>query len=145
VELAGYGQEIRSRDSFNMGVELLWGSTDWPDQRYADNLMPGATSREFFWTAVPSWGPVYLEAHGDLNLPVPSYITQALNPPKPAVPPVPITYNLPKDALVTVAINDAQGNRVRNLIPALPRTQGPNTEYWDGLDDNGKECSSRRL
>ncbi len=46
-------------------------------------------------------------------------------------------YDLPTDGFVTLAINDAYGHRVRNLIGAAPRQAGPITEIWDGIDDGG--------
>jgi hypothetical protein len=116
------------------GIELLWGEADWPVHRYADNLAEGATSREFFWTALNAWGPVLLEPKGHLTLPVPAYL-QAQE--RESAGPVAIPYTLPRAARVTLAINDATGRRVRNLVPAQPRKKGKNTEYWDGLDDNG--------
>ncbi|MCY3022784.1 MAG: hypothetical protein NTW87_27715 [Planctomycetota bacterium] len=130
-------------ERFVCGVELLWGEADWPVHRYADNLAESATSREFFWTAHNAWGPVFLEAAGKLNLPTPAYLKalelDALRGP------VDIAYELPQDRAelaqarrVTVAIDDGNGKRVRNLIAALPRKAGKNTEKWDGLDDNGK-------
>ncbi|MDQ3813714.1 MAG: hypothetical protein M3347_07160, partial [Armatimonadota bacterium] len=144
----GYVQEIKlpwkiiadkqyqPGDRFACGIELLWGEGDWPVHRYADNLQPGASSREFFWTAHNNWGPVFLEPKGNLKPPVPAYL-KALEP-EATQGPVEIRYNLPTDARVTVAIEDASGKRVRNLIAALPRKAGPNVERWDGLDDDGK-------
>jgi hypothetical protein len=131
------GKRYRAGDQFRCGVELLWGSTDWPEQRYADNLMPGQTSREFFWQAVNAWGPVFLEPRGRLRLPTPAYLRRALRPTA-ARGPVPIPYALPRAGLVTVAIDDARGRRVRNLVAALSRPTGRNVEYWDGRDDSGK-------
>jgi DNA-binding beta-propeller fold protein YncE len=146
----GYVQEIKvpwnlitndkkygAGDQFSCGVELLWGGADWPVHRYADNLAPGATSREFFWTAKDAWGPVFLEPKGHLTLPVPAYV-KAMRQSEQTAGPVEIQYNLPAEARVTLAINDANGRRVRNLIPALPREAGKNVEHWDGLDDEGK-------
>ncbi len=126
--------------SLNMGIELLWGETDWPVHRYADNLAEGTTSREFFWTAHKSWGPVFLEAKNNLTLPEPAYITALHQAQRgdAAEGPAELTYTLPKDARVTIAIEDESGNRIRNLVPALPRKVGKNTEKWDGLDDAGK-------
>jgi hypothetical protein len=123
-------------EQFSCGIELLWGETDWPLHRYADNLASDATSREFFWTAHRAWGPVFLEAKGNLNLPPPAYM-KALEADAPEGP-VAVAYEIPRDARVTIAIDDAGGKRVRNLVPALPRKAGKNAEKWDGLDDNGK-------
>ena len=71
-----------------------------------------------------------------MKLPVPAYM-KALTPETPQGP-VAISYKLPYDARVTLAINDANGKRVRNLVPALPRKKGKNVDRWDGLDDTGK-------
>jgi hypothetical protein len=123
---------------FACGVELLWGEADWPVHRYADNLQPGASSREFFWTAREAWGPVFLEKSGNLKLPEPAYSIAARSGGEAPQGPVEIRYALPKEARVTIAIDDEKGNRIRNLIAALPRAKGANVEKWDGLDDNGK-------
>ena len=129
------GKQYKAGDQFACGIELLWGEADWPVHRYADNLAEGASSREFFWTAYNAWGPVFLEAKGNLKLPEPAYLKSMVQTATPG--PVKISYNLPYDARVTLAINDATGKRVRNLIPAQQRKKGKNTERWDGLDDAG--------
>ncbi len=125
-------------EQMSCGVELLWGEADWPVHRYADNLTPGTTSREFFWTAKDAWGPVFLEAKGKLNLPEPAFMKAARAGDEPLQGPIEIRYKLPKDARVTLAIDDSKGTRIRNLVAALPRKKGANIEKWDGLDDNGK-------
>lgn len=152
VDGKGYVQEMRipwklvtlekspaAGDRFSMGVELLWGEADWPVHRYADNLAEGASSREFFWTAHNNWGPLVLEPKGDLTLPEPPYVA-ALRQSREddsAQGPAELSYDLPKDARVSVAIEDASGKRIRNLVPGLPRKAGRNVEKWDGLDDTG--------
>ncbi|MBA3685223.1 MAG: hypothetical protein H0W72_08285, partial [Planctomycetes bacterium] len=123
-------------ERFSCGVELLWGEADWPVHRYADNLAEGQTSREFFWTARDAWGPVFLEKSGKLTLPTPAW-EKALVEEKPEGP-VAIAYTLAKDQRVTLAIDDAKGKRVRNLLAAAERKAGANTDRWDGLDDQGK-------
>ncbi len=125
-------------DRFSCGLELLWGEADWPIHRYADNLNPGTSSREFFWTAHNNWGPVILEPKGNLKLPEPDHMKIVRLGEATADGPVEIIYDLPKDARVTLAIDDENGVRIRNLVAAAPRTQGKNTERWDGLDDNGR-------
>ena len=120
---------------FSCGVELLWGEADWPIHRYADNLAEGQTSREFFWTARDAWGPVILEQAGKLKLPAPAWELAIAG--EQAEGPVKIGYALAKDQRVTLAIDDAQGRRVRNLLPAAERKAGANTELWDCLDDAG--------
>jgi len=53
-------------------------------------------------------------------------------------PPIQVQYTMPMDGRVAIAINGADGTRVRNLIADAPRPKGPNTEPWDGTDDSGK-------
>lgn len=52
-----------------------------------------------------------------------------------------ITFEMPRDGWATVAINDAQGARVRNLLGDMPFTKGRHTIEWDGCDDSGKQVS----
>ena len=49
--------------------------------------------------------------------------------------PIPITFELPEPAFVTLVIEDSAGVRVRNLVSETPFRKGTNTIYWDGLDD----------
>lgn len=149
----GYVQEIKlpwglitkdkkyaAGDQFAMGLEFFWGEADWPVHRYADNLAEGTSSREFFWTAFKSWGPIFLEPKGQLKLPELPYeiAFQKARQGEVLQGPVDVSYSLPKDAMVTLAIDDKDGNRVRNLVASLPRKAGKNTEKWDGLSDDGK-------
>ncbi len=50
---------------------------------------------------------------------------------------VPITYTLPRDARVSLAVYDAQGRQVRTLLNADPQMRGAHTLTWDGLDRDG--------
>jgi hypothetical protein len=136
-KLITQGKKYRAGDSLVMGMELMWGAGDWPVHRYADNLAVGSTSREFFFMNVPAWGPLFLEPKGNLELPEPAYVKAMSEKAMDTQGPVEISYDLPEDARVTVAINDADGKRIRNLVPALPRTKGRVTEHWDGRDDAG--------
>lgn len=149
----GYVQEIKlpwklitadkkyvAGESFNLGVDLLWGEADWPVHRYADNVTTATADRIFFFQGVKNWGPIVLEPKGNLKLPEPAYeavVRKSLEG-EPQLGPVEIVYELPKDAKVTLAIDDASGKRIRNLTAALPRKAGRNMEKWDGLDDEGK-------
>ena len=46
-----------------------------------------------------------------------------------------ITFSIPQDAHVTIAIDNAAGVRVRNLFADVPFRQGTHTVEWDGRDD----------
>lgn len=127
-------------DSFSLGMEFLWGPPDgktFPIHRYADFLKEGHTSREFFWTAEDAWGPVILEAKGQLSLPPPDYGDTSGYLQK-TEGPVALKYTMPADGFVTLVIDDAKGNRVRNLVGMAPRSKGAQTEHWDGLDETGR-------
>ena len=145
----GYVQEIKlpwklitdtkkyqAGDTFNMGFDLLWGAADWPVHRFADNLSEGTSGREFFFTNIQGWGQITLEPKGNLKLPPPAWEVAMQRQENQG--PAEIKYTLPEDARVTLAIDDLNGKRVRNLVPALPRKKGKHTEHWDGLDDYGK-------
>lgn len=130
------GKKYAAGEKFSMGFELLWGQGDWPTHRYADNLSEGASGREFFFTNHKAWGDVIMEAKGGLKLPEPPWM-KARSEGQPTGP-VAIAYELRKDGKVTLAIDDAKGQRVRNLVAAQSRKAGENIEKWDGLDDAGK-------
>jgi hypothetical protein len=54
-------------------------------------------------------------------------------------PPIAIPFTLAKPGLVTLVIEDTQGNRVRNLVAETRFPAGKNTAWWDGLDDRGRD------
>ena len=60
---------------------------------------------------------------------------------RPEPPGIPISFTMPHDGFATIAINDVNGARVRNLIAETPLEKGPNTVTWDGLDDDGHLAS----
>lgn len=54
-------------------------------------------------------------------------------------PPIPIPFTLAAPSYVSLVIEDAKGNRVRNLIADTLFPAGPNTAWWDGSDDLGRD------
>lgn len=64
--------------------------------------------------------------------PAPVVVTQ------PPPPPFKIPYSAPQSGYLTLAIDDAQGRRVRNLIAREPRGAGAHEERWDLADESGK-------
>lgn len=57
-------------------------------------------------------------------------------------PPIPVSFTLKEPSFVTLAIEDQQGKRVRNLISETPFPAGSNVVYWDGLDDIGRDTKA---
>jgi len=57
-------------------------------------------------------------------------------------PPIPVHFTLATPAFVSLVIDDAQGNRVRNLVSDTWFEAGPNTVWWDGTDDLGRNADA---
>lgn len=128
--------------TMRLGLEFLWGPASgdtFPSHRYADNMQPGKLSREFYWTAKDAWGDLRLR---DTPAPAPRRYV-------PGTPVVRGAIEIPVDlpegtSLFTVAIDDAAGRRVRNLVggadPALYENSRRLGHFvrWDGLDDAGR-------
>ena len=135
---------LKAGDKIQIGFEFLWGDPTgktFPTFRYADNMQPGMTNREFFWRARKAWGDVELMAKGDLPLRQYRAATAAL------AGPVKFKLDLPKEAKrFTLVIEDDKGKRVRNLIAdvspadfATANTKSGSTLSlaWDGRNDDG--------
>ena len=54
-------------------------------------------------------------------------------------PPIPVHFSLATSGNVSLVIDDAQGNRVRNLVSDTYFPAGSNTVWWDGTDDLGRD------
>ena len=128
--------------TMRLGLEFLWGPASgdtFPAHRYADNMQPGKLSREFYWTAKDAWGDLALR---DSSVPAPRRYLPGTPVPQGAIE---IPVDLPEGtASFTLAIDDASGRRVRNLVggadPALYENARRVGHFvrWDGLDDAGR-------
>ncbi|MGI5867925.1 MAG: sugar-binding protein [Kiritimatiellia bacterium] len=119
-----------------LGLELFWGdvtASAWPRSRVTDNLSPEATTVGFFWTSEQNWGKLILEDKNDLDLPPPPWLQAAARTEPQGL--VPIAFSLPSESYVTLAIEDAQGNRVKSLVGGVKFPAGDHTVMWSGLDD----------
>lgn len=137
--------EIKAGMKFRMGNELLWGDVTgktWPEHRYADNMQPGVTSREFYWTNWKAWGDAELMAKGNVE---PRRYKSEESLLKGTIP---VRVEIPKDAKnFSIVINDENGQRIRNLAGSFDpeeyvlKDKGNSRVVevlWDGLDDNKK-------
>lgn len=149
---AGYVQELRipwklitttPGKPLRCGFEFLWGDPSgntWPIHRYADNMAPGETSREFYWSAKKSWGAIDLLDKGGVT--PRTYVNQSSKP----AGTIPVTIVVPAEAArFTAVVEGADGARVRNLVgdadPVDFAVGGDRSRIlvdWDGLDDAGK-------
>ena len=75
----------------------------------------------------------------DEKLAAPTFVAR-LN--KPMNPPIPVNFKLPEDGYVSLVIEDASGNRIRNLVADTPFKKGANTVWWDGTDDLGRDVEA---
>jgi hypothetical protein len=135
----------QASETIRMGMEFIWGDPTgrtWPIHRYADNMQSGKTSREFFWTAKPSWGDITLLSKS-VTQPR-EYVMEGSKPEGT----VPVAAMIPLDAArFTLVIEDQDGKRIRNLAGDFSAEafevgkQGQQRRVevmWDGLDDRGK-------
>ncbi len=58
--------------------------------------------------------------------------------------PIPIRFKLNKPGLMTLVIDDQQGQRVRNLIGETPFDAGEHVVWWDASDDVSRDLDSPR-
>jgi hypothetical protein len=109
--------------------------------RLADNLKDDKVNRIFFFRARDGWGKAVLADRGKPDISEAQRNLQAIRLKQfvnyDTEGPVDISYTLPEDREVTIAIDNAEGRRVRNLIGQFPRAKGSHTDRWDGLDDQG--------
>jgi hypothetical protein len=129
------GKAPKTDADLRLGLELFWGDRDgdtWPRSRVTDNLVEGEAQTDFFWTNTKAWGRLLLEPAGHLTLPLPAWKRPAAVEPQ---GPVAITFTLPAEKYVTLAIEDAAGNRVCSLLGGVKLAKGEHTVYWSGLDD----------
>lgn|GEM_PF-1718479 len=59
-------------------------------------------------------------------------------------PPVRTTYDLPRDASVSLGVFNEKGELLRHLVREEMRVKGANVEAWDGLDQWGKVLPAGR-
>ncbi|WAC19503.1 hypothetical protein OVA24_19955 [Luteolibacter sp. SL250] len=142
------GTSLKAGDSFVFGLEAMWGNEDGSEMthRLADNLKDDKVNRIFFFRARDGWGRAVISSKGNLEVTAGQKALQAQRLKQfvnyDTAGPVDIRYTLPDDRDVTIAIDNAQGRRVRNLFGQYPRTKGENTDRWDGMDDQGNPVSA---
>ena len=71
------------------------------------------------------------------EIPLPSKLSLSQNYPNPFNPTTLISYDLPEENIVKLAVYDILGKRVRSLVNQK-MDAGAHTSFWDGTDDSGK-------
>ncbi len=130
-------QPLKPGEQFTFGIEGLWGG-----HRLADGIKDDTVNRIFMFRARDGWGRAVISATGHLDITARQQALQAARFKRfinyDTAGSIPIAYSLPEDRDVTIAIDNANGVRVRNLFGQYPRKAGALTDLWDGLDDKGK-------
>jgi len=138
------GKPLEPGQAFVFGLEAMWGNGDGTAMlhRLADNLKNDQVNRIFFFRARDGWGRAVIADKGGLAITGEQKALQQARLKQfvdyDTSGPIPIAYTLEGDREVTIAIDNAKGERVRNLFGQFPRGKGKVTDYWDGLDDHGK-------
>jgi hypothetical protein len=139
------GKQYKAGEEFSLGLHFNWGGRDnkqWRELQSVDVVRnPAKVNRIFFWQDKSAWGRIVLSPTGNVKREAKPWDKAAAGPVGPdltTVGSVPLAYNLPADARVTLVIEDESGRRVRNLIAAYPRLKGHNVDHWDCLDDRGR-------
>lgn len=153
------GRALSPGEQFVFGWETLWAKPtragELPDtsnaHRLADGVKNAKANRIFMFRARKDWGRGVIADKGSLTIAREQRELQearlAALSDLTTVGSIPIAYELPTDGKgreVTIAIDDAQGVRVRNLIGQYPRQGGKVVDHWDGLDDAGKPVAPGR-
>ncbi|WP_269523313.1 FlgD immunoglobulin-like domain containing protein [Coraliomargarita parva] len=138
------GTPLTAGDQFVVGIEAMWGNSDGTSgaHRLADILKNDQVNRIFFFRARNGWGRAVISAKGNLDINRQQVALQEARLKQfvnyDTEGPIEINYTLDEEKDVTIAIDNAEGQRVRNLFGQYPRKSGPQSDYWDGLDDDGK-------
>ena len=141
------GQPLTPGEQFTFGIEAMWGNGDGGNlvHRLADGIKDERVNRIFMFRARNGWGRAVIAQHGKLEISrkqeelLSQRLKRFVN--YDTVGAIPIAYDLPDAREVTIAIDNSQGLRVRNLFGQYPRKAGGMKDLWDGLDDAGKPVS----
>ncbi|HBC87586.1 MAG TPA: hypothetical protein DCZ94_11570 [Lentisphaeria bacterium] len=137
------GEPLKPGDAFVFGIEAMWGNIDGSmlSQRLADGIKDDNVNRIFMFRARTGWGKAAISDKGKLQITEQQIELQKIRLKNfedyDSYGSVQISYELPEKRDVTIAIDDEQGKRVRNLFGQYPRDAGKITDKWDCLDDNG--------
>ncbi|MDQ3813421.1 MAG: hypothetical protein M3347_05665, partial [Armatimonadota bacterium] len=125
--------------SWVMTMQPLWSNADGKNQHYIFDVVRSAA---FQFQGTEGWGKANFIKPAEVQR---TFLAQAAAEKQlfaTATPEVkgaiPVKYNNPQKGFVSLAITNAQGQIVRTLLTKAERNVGPQTEPWDGKDDEGK-------
>lgn len=115
-------------------VQFNWGTADGlktgGSAAWAFDVMSGPG---FVFQNAGVWGKMIFSETGNVA-------KELVNAGVPVAKPTPLnfTYDLPKEGEITLQLVDADNMIRRTILAQASRGKGPNTEMWDGMDDQGK-------
>jgi len=133
------GHAPEAGTEMRLGLQFNWGSSgsgSFPAHTFCDVVKDAEANRVTFWTDESAWGTLKFSAVGNLSAsasPGPADEAAGIDAGR-----FELAYDLSAAGFVTIAIDDADGRRVRNLLGCVPRSAGGHVEHWDGRDDQGK-------
>lgn len=86
----------------------------------------------FPFQSTKCWGKLVFSATGKIDR---KRVLEGVPPDRPL--PLDFGFTLPEDTECTVQLFNDKNENVRILVPQQERLGGPNSERWDGCDDNG--------
>ena len=86
----------------------------------------------FPFQSTKCWGKLVFSPTGKVDR---KLVLEGVPPDRPL--PLDFTYTLPEDTECTIQLFNEKNENVRIIVPQQERLGGPNTERWDGCDDNG--------
>ena len=124
------GQPLKPGDSFTFGIEAMWGNADGTTylHRLADGIKDARSTA--FSCSAPATAGAKPSSASRANWTI-TQEQKALHAQRlkafvdyDTYGSIPIRYELPEDRDVTIAIDNEQGERVRNLFGQFPRKKG---------------------
>ncbi len=144
------GQALKPGEAFTFGAEAMWGDREGLQlaHRLADCIKDETVNRIFMFRARNGWGRAVISDKGNLDVTTRQKALQQARLKHfvnyDTYGSIPIEYSLPEKRDVTIAIDDSQGRRIRNLFGQYPRQAGAQRDLWDGLDDSGNPAKPGR-
>lgn len=86
----------------------------------------------FPFQSTKCWGKLIFSPTGNVDR---KLVLEGVSSDRPL--PLDFSYTLPEDTECTIQLFNEKNENVRILVPQQERLGGPNTERWDGCDDNG--------
>jgi len=131
------GAPLKAGDLTASAIQIQWSDPEGKHSYGGGWGVDLLRQAGFSYQSTGCWGKLIFTELGNL----PKELTQEGLPPVRQLP-LKLTFDMPKQAEVSIVLIDEKGDRVRNIIASQVRPRGTVTESWDGLDDAGRVLPS---